>query len=85
VLGHADAVAVGDLGARDALPDCGLKINVIRADASGNRQLELMRLRDPFRLQVSRSERLRDDDFGVGQLAFKDRVLSSLSEVTIKV
>jgi len=76
VLRHADAVAVGDRGDRDAFPDRGLKIDVIRPDPRGDRQLELLRLRDPFCRQVSRPERLRDDDLGIGQFAFKDRVLA---------
>ena len=72
VLGHADAVAVGHLGDGDAAVDRGLEIDVVGADAGGDRELELRRLGDPLGGQVGGPERLGDDDVGVGQLAFED-------------
>ena len=78
MLGHADAIAIGDLGDRDAVLNGCLKIDVIRANACSDRKLQFLRLRDPFRCQVSRPERLRDDDLRIGQFAFEDRVLAIL-------
>jgi len=58
VLGHADAVRVGHLGDRQAVLDRGLQVDVIGADAGGQRELQLRRLRDPLGREVGRPERL---------------------------
>ena len=58
VLGDADAVAEGDFGDSDVMCDGGVEIDVIRTDSGGDRQLQLGRLRDAFRGQVRRPERL---------------------------
>ena len=68
VLGDAVAVAVGDLGDRDAAIHRGLQIGVVGADAGGDDHLELRRLGDALGRHVGRPERLRDDDLGVVQL-----------------
>ena len=73
VLGHADAVAIGNFRDRDAMLDGRLKVDMIRPDARGDRKLQLFRLRDPFRRQVGWPERLRDDDVRVRQFALEDR------------
>ena len=74
VLGDADAVGVRDLGDGDAVLHRRLQVDVVGADAGGDRQLQVRRLGDPLGGQVGRPERLRDDDVGVGQLALEDRV-----------
>ena len=65
---------VGDLGDGDAALDRGLQVDVVRADAGRDRQLQVRRLGDALGGQVRRPERLRDDDVGVGQLALEVRV-----------
>ena len=65
---------VGDLGDRDAALDRGLQIDVVGADARGDRQLQLGRLGDPLGGQIGGPERLRDHDLRVRQLALEDRV-----------
>ena len=47
---------------------------MIRADAGGDRELQVRRLGDPLGRQVGGPERLGDDDVGVGQLALEVRV-----------
>jgi hypothetical protein len=47
---------------------------VVGADPGGDGELQLGRLGDPFASDVGRPERLRDNDFGVGQLPFEDGV-----------
>ena len=74
MFGDADGVAVGHFGDGDPAVDCGLQIDVVRADAGRDRELQLRRLRDAVRGQVRRPERLRDHDLGVGQLVLEDRV-----------
>ena len=74
VLGHADAVAEGHLGHRDAPGDGRVQVDVVRADAGGDGQLEIGGLGDALGGQVGRPERLGDDDVGVGQLLLEDRV-----------
>jgi hypothetical protein len=56
VLGHADAVAVGDLGDGDPVRNRCLQIDMIGADARGDRELQFRRLSDPLRAQIGRSE-----------------------------
>ena len=58
--------------------DRRLQVDVVGADAGGDRQLQLRRLGDPLGRQVGGPERLRDDDLGVGQLALEDRVRAVL-------
>ena len=59
---------------------------MVRADAGGDRQLELRRLGDPLGGQVGRPEGLRDDDVGIGEFALENRILGpSLSDVTTSV
>ena len=41
MLGDADAVGVRDLGDGDAVLDGGLQVDVVGADAGGDRQLEV--------------------------------------------
>ena len=65
---------VGDLGDGDAALDRRLQVDVVGADAGGERQLQLRRLGDPLGGQVGGPERLGDDDLGLGQLALEDRV-----------
>src|SRR5690606_26367309 len=73
-LGDADAVAVGDLGDGDAVPDGGLQVDVVGADAGGQRELQPGRAGDPLGGEVGGPERLGDDHVGVGELAVEDRV-----------
>src|SRR5690606_895292 len=74
VLGDADAVAVGDLGDGDAVPDGGLQVDVVGADAGGQRERQPGRAGDPLGGEVGGPERLGDDHVGVGELAVEDRV-----------
>ena len=78
VLGDADAVTEGDLGDRDPARDRGVEIDVVRADAGGQRQLEILRFGDPLGGQVRRPKRLGNNDIGVGQLPFELRVRAVL-------
>ena len=71
MLSHADAVAVGDLGDRDAAGDGGLEIGVVRTDSGRDDQLQVGGLGEPLRRQIRGPERLRDDDVGVGQVAIE--------------
>ena len=73
VLGDADAVGVGDLGDGDAVLHRRLQVDVVGADAGGDRQLQVRGAGDPLGGEVGRPERLRDDDVGVGELALEDR------------
>ena len=74
MLGHADAVGIGDLGDGDPTLDRGFQINVVRADPRRDSQLQPRRLRDPLGRQVGRPERLGDDDRSLRQLSLEDRV-----------
>ena len=78
VLGDADAVRVGDLGDGQAVLDRGLQVDVVGADAGGQRELQVRRARDPLGGQVGRPERLGDHDLGARQLALEDRVRAVL-------
>ena len=68
MLRHADRVAVGDLGDGDAFVHRGLKIGMVRADAGGDDELQILRLVEALFGHIGRPEGLRDHDFGVGQL-----------------
>ena len=48
MLGHADAVAVGNLRDGHALLDGGFEVDVIRSDAGCDSKLELRCLRNSF-------------------------------------
>ena len=74
MLRHADAVGVGDLGDGDTVLDSRLQIDVVGSDPRRDRQLQLRRLGDPLGRQVGGPERLGDDDLGVRELSFEDRV-----------
>jgi hypothetical protein len=78
MLGHADAVAVGDLGDRDVVGDRRVEVDVVGADAGSDRELQVRRLGDPLSGQIGRPEGLGDDDVGVGQLALENRVRAVL-------
>jgi hypothetical protein len=52
MLGHADAVAVGDLGDGGAMLDGRLQVDVVRTDAGGDRKLQLLGVGDPLRGKV---------------------------------
>ena len=54
--------------------DRRLKVGVVRTDTGGDDQLEFGRLGDPLGGHIGGPERLRDDDFGVRQLAIEDRI-----------
>jgi hypothetical protein len=58
--------------------DGGRQIDVVRADARGDRQFQPWRLRDPLRGQVGRLKGLRNDDIRVGELALEDRAVALL-------
>ncbi len=79
VLGHAVAVAVGDLGHRDAAVDRGLQVGMVGADARGHDHLELGCLRDALGRHVGGPEGLRDHDLGVVQLAVEHAVRAVLA------
>ena len=55
-----------------------LQIGVIRADAGGDDQLQLLGLRDALRCHIGGPERLRDHDLGVGQLLVEHRIRAVL-------
>ena len=74
VFGHADAVAIGHLGNSDAPVHRRLQVDVIRADAGRDRELQLGRLANPLGSQVGGPERLRDDDVGVCQFLLEHAV-----------
>ena len=74
VLGDADAVRVGDLGDGESALDRRLQVDVVGADARGQRQLQVRCLGDPLGGQVGGPERLGDHHLGLGQLALEDRV-----------
>src|SRR3546814_20359094 len=63
----ADRVAVGDFGNRNAAIDRRLKVDMVRADAGGQRALELRGLGAPLGGQIGRPKRLRDSYLGIGQ------------------
>ena len=69
---------VRDLGDRHAVLDRRLQVDVVGADAGGQRELQLRRLGDPLGGQVGGPERLGDHDIGVGELALEDRVRAVL-------
>jgi len=85
MLRHADAVAIGDLGDRDAFLDRGLQIDVIRADARSDRELELLRLCDPLRRQVAGQNGCEMTISASGNSRSKTEFSPSLSEVTMRV
>ena len=78
VLGHADTVAIGHFGHRNASAHRRLKIDMIGADPGRDRKLQSSRFGDPILGQVGRPERLRNhDDYlthrhraAIGQLMF---------------
>ncbi len=74
MLGHADAVGIGDLGDRDPTLDRRFQINVVRAYPRRDRELQPGRLCDPRSRQVGRPERLGDDDLSARELSLEDRV-----------
>jgi hypothetical protein len=78
VLGHADAVRVGDLGHRDAVGDRRVEVDVVRSDPRRQRELEVRRLVHPLLGEVGRPERLRDHHVGLGEPALELRVLAVL-------
>ena len=47
---------------------------MVRADAGGDGELELLGLGEPLLGEISRPERLRDHDLGVGQLLLERRI-----------
>ena len=71
MFGNADGVAVGDLGDGDSAIDGRLQVDMVGPDSSGDRELEVLRLGDPFGGQVGRPERLGNDDIGVDQLTLE--------------
>jgi hypothetical protein len=71
MLGDADRVAIGHFGDGDAPLDRRLEVDMVGADAGGDRQLQSIRLGDPLAGQIGRPERLGDDHVGVGQLALE--------------
>lgn len=62
--GTADSPA-GDLGDGDLLLVRGVQVDVVRADTSGDSDLELLRLLDHLAREVARVERGGDEDFGI--------------------
>ena len=74
MLGHADAVGIGDLGDGDPTLDRRFQINVVRADPRRDSEVQPRRLRDPLSRQVGRPERLGDDDLSVRELSLEDGV-----------
>ena len=53
---------------------CRLKVGMVRTNAGGDNKLQFGCLGDPLGGHIGGPKRLRDDDFGIGQLAIKDRV-----------
>ena len=78
MLGDADAVGAGHFGHGDMGAGGRFEIDVIGADAGGERQLQLLRLRDPLLGQVGGPERLRDHHFGVRQMLLEHRLRAVL-------
>lgn len=74
VLGDADAVAVRDLGDGDAAGDGGVQVDVVGADAGGQRQLQLRGAGDALGGEVGGPERLGYHHVGVGQFTVQLRV-----------
>lgn len=74
VFGHTDRVRVGDLCDGDALFDGGLQVHVVRPDSCCDRELQILRGLEPFRREIRRPKRLRDDDIRVRQLAVENGV-----------
>ncbi len=78
VLGHADAVAPGDLGDCDPSCDSRVEIDVVRSDSRGDGEFEIRCFRDALLGQVGRPEGLRDDDVGVDEFLLERRVRALL-------
>ena len=81
VLGHRDHVGARHLGDRDAAVGLvgGVEVDVVRADAGRDGELELLGLGEALGRQVSRVEGRGDDDLGVDELLVKGRVLALLA------
>src|SRR3546814_17717545 len=79
MLRDADRVAVGDFGNRNAAIDRRLKVDMVGADAGGQRELELRGIGDPLGGQIDRPKRLRDYYLGIGKFALKYRIRTVLA------
>ena len=60
------------------LVDRGLQVDMVGADAGGQRELQILRLGDALGGQIGRPEGLRDDDVGIDQLALERAVRAVL-------
>ena len=78
VLGHTDAVAVGDLGDGDPAGNRRVEIDVVRTDPGSEGQLQIGSFGDPLGGQICRPKRLGDNDISVGQFTFELRVRAVL-------
>ena len=65
VLRHGDDVGARDLENLDALLDGSVQVNVVRADASGDAELEVLRLLDDILGDICRVEGRRDEDLSL--------------------
>ena len=84
-LGHADAVAIGDLGDGDAVLDRRLQVDVIRADAGGDRQLSFFALAIRSAVRYAGQKGCEMTTSASVSARSKAEFGPSLSEVTMKV
>src|SRR3546814_2440919 len=75
----ADRVALCDFCNRNAAIDRRLKVDMVGADAGGQRELELRGIGDPLGGQIGRPKRLRDYYLGIGKFALKYRIRTVLA------
>ena len=71
VLGDADHVAAGDFGHGDAMLGGGGQVEVVRADAGGEQQLEVGSGLNALPADVGGPERGGDQNVGGGQMTVK--------------
>ena len=67
MFGNADAIAVGHLGDGDAAIHGGLEIDMVRADAGGDGELELRSFGDALGRDVGGPKWLRNHDVGIDE------------------
>jgi len=71
VLCDGDNVRTRDLENLDASLDAGIEVNVVRADAGGNADLQVLGLRDEVGGEVARVKGRRNVNFGVLDVLLK--------------
>ena len=78
MLCDADAVGIRHFGDSDPGLSGGTQIDMVRADAGCDRQLQVLCFGDPFGREIGGPEGLGDHDIGIGEFALKDRTRSVL-------